>query len=57
MRTSQTGGDWKLNFRQAERHMPGMLNGQATEYTEYHLVQNDYRFEAKSVIISTVIFY
>ena len=27
MRTSQTGGDGKLSFRQAERHM--------TEYTEY----------------------
>ena len=24
----------KLNFRQAERHMPAMFNGKATAYTE-----------------------
>ena len=35
MRTSQTGGDGKLNFRQAKRHMPVMFNGTPTEYTEY----------------------
>ena len=35
LRTSQSGGDGKLNFRQAERHMPGMFNGKATECTEY----------------------
>ena len=29
-----TGGDGKLNFRQAERHIPGMFNGKATEYSE-----------------------
>ena len=34
MRTSQTGGDRKLNHRQAERHMPGKFNGKATEYIE-----------------------
>ena len=34
-RTGQSGSDVKLNFRQAERHMPGMLNGKATEYLEY----------------------
>ena len=35
LRTSHSGSDVKLNFRQAERHMPGMFNGKATEYTEY----------------------
>ena len=35
LRTSQSGSDTKLNFRQAERHMAGMFNGKATEYTEY----------------------
>ena len=35
LRTSQSGSDVKLNFRQAERHMPGMFSGKATEYTEY----------------------
>ena len=34
LRTSQPGSDVKLNFRQAERHMPGMFTGKATEYTE-----------------------
>ena len=34
-RTSQSGSDVKLNFRQAERHMPGMPKSKATEYTEY----------------------
>ena len=35
VRTNQTGGDGKLNFHQAERHMPVMFNGKATEHTEY----------------------
>ena len=35
LRTSHSGSDVKLNFRQAERHMPGMVNGEATENTEY----------------------
>ena len=35
IRMSQSGGEGKLNFRHAERHMPGMFNGKATEYTEY----------------------
>ena len=35
MRTIKTGSDGKLNFRQAERHMPGMFNGKATENTEH----------------------
>ena len=35
LRTSQSSGEGKLNFRHAERHMPGMFNGKATEYTEY----------------------
>ena len=35
LRTSHSGSDVKLNLRQAERHMPGMFNGKATEYTEY----------------------
>ena len=35
LRKSQSGSDVKLNFRQAERHMPGMFNGKSTEYTEY----------------------
>ena len=34
-RTSQSGSDVKLNLRPAERHMPGMFNGKATEHTEY----------------------
>ena len=34
-RMSQSSGEGKLNFRHAERHMPGMFNGKATEYTEY----------------------
>ena len=33
LRTSQSGSDVKLNFRQAEQHMPGI--GKATEHTEY----------------------
>ena len=33
-RTVQSTSDVQLNFRQAERHMPGMFNGKATEYTE-----------------------
>ena len=32
---SQSSGEGKLKFRHAERHMPGMFNGKATEYTEY----------------------
>ena len=32
---SQSSGEGKLNFRHAERHMPVMFNGKATEYTEY----------------------
>ena len=32
---SHLSGEGKLNFRHAERHMPGMFNGKATEYTEY----------------------
>ena len=32
---NQSGSDVMLNFRQAERHMPGMFNGKATEYTEH----------------------
>ena len=32
MRTSQTRSDGKLNFRQVERHVPGMFNDKATEY-------------------------
>ena len=35
LRTSQSGSDVKLNFRQGERHMPGMFKGKATEDTEY----------------------
>ena len=35
LRMSQSSGEGKLNFRHAERHMPGMFNGTATEYTEY----------------------
>ena len=35
LRMSQSSGEEKLNFRHAERHMPGMFNGKATEYTEY----------------------
>ena len=35
LRTTQSGTDVKLNFRHAERHMPGKFNGMATEYTEY----------------------
>ena len=35
LRTSQSGSDVKWNFRQAERHMPGMFNGKATEYIGY----------------------
>ena len=35
LRMSQSSGEGKLNFRHAERHMPGMFNGKATEYTEY----------------------
>ena len=34
LRASQAGSDVKLNFRQAERHMPGMFHGKATEDTE-----------------------
>ena len=35
LRMSQSSGEEKLNFRHAERHMPGMFIGKATEYTEY----------------------
>ena len=35
LRMSQSSGEGKLNFRHAERHMPGMFHGKATEYTEY----------------------
>ena len=35
VRANQSGSDMKLNFRQAERHMPGVFNGNATEHTEY----------------------
>ena len=35
LRMSQSSGEGKQNFRHAERHMPGMFNGKATEYTEY----------------------
>ena len=35
LRMSQSSGEGKLNFRHAERHMPVMFNGKATEYTEY----------------------
>ena len=34
-RTSQSGSGVKLGSRQAERHMPGMFSGLATECTEY----------------------
>ena len=34
-RALRTGSGVKLNFRHAERHMPGMFNGKATEYTEH----------------------
>ena len=30
LRKSQSGSDVKLNFRQAERHVPGMFNGKDT---------------------------
>ena len=35
VRASQSGSDVKLNCRQAERHMPGMFKGKASENTEY----------------------
>ena len=35
LRANQSGSDVKLNFRQAERHMPGMFSGKATKLTEY----------------------
>ena len=35
VRTGQSGSYVKCNFRQAGRHMPGMFNGKATEYSEY----------------------
>ena len=35
LRMSQSSGEVKLNFRHAERHVLGMFNGKATEYTEY----------------------
>ena len=35
LRMSESSGEGKLNFRHAERHMPGMFNGKATEYNEY----------------------
>ena len=35
LRMSQSGSDVKLNFREEERHMPGMFNGKSTECTEY----------------------
>ena len=34
-RKSQSSGEETLNFRHAERHMPGMFNGKAIECTEY----------------------
>ena len=34
-RMSQSSGEGKLNFRHAERHLLGMFNCKATEYTEY----------------------
>ena len=37
LRRSQSGREVKLNFRQAERHMPGVFNGKATGDTEYIL--------------------
>ena len=43
LRTSQSGSEVKLNFCQAERHMPGMFNGKATEYTEYIFKMEAYR--------------
>ena len=42
VRTGQSCSDVKLNFRQTERHMPGMFNGQATEKTEYKAKVDDY---------------
>ena len=39
MRASQTGGDEKLNFREAERHVPGMFNVKATASNE-HVIQD-----------------
>ena len=35
IRTGQSDRDGKLNFREPERHMPGVFNGKDTEYTEY----------------------
>ena len=48
MRTSQMGGDGKLNLRQAERHMPGMLNVKARECTEYIIKMEALRVQAVS---------
>ena len=42
LRTSQSGSDVKLNFRQAERHMPGMFSGKATEHTEHKFKMEAY---------------
>ena len=39
MRASQTGGDGKLNFREAERRVPGMFNVKATASIE-HVIQD-----------------
>ena len=39
MRASQTGGDGKLNFREAERHVPGMVNVKASASIE-HVIQD-----------------
>ena len=35
VRTGQSGSDVKLSFRQEERLMPGMFNGNATDHTQY----------------------
>ena len=42
LRMSQSSGEGKLNFRHAERHVPGMFNGKATEYTEYFFKMEAY---------------
>ena len=45
MRTTQSGSDVKLNFRQAERHMPEVCDGNATENTEYKFKMEDQMVE------------
>ena len=42
LRLSQSSGEEKLNFRHAERHMLGMFNGKATEYTEFIFMMEAY---------------